>query len=141
MDAERVYIPMQPEQLQALSRATGAKVWRRDIETAWAPLLLNGILYVAASDEIHALDAETGAQKWRTPFEHPMIAPLASAGDLLIGVFEKGAVIAFAAGDGRMVWTRELGAPSRLNMCKASCDRASSAHKLSVELGCKTFVR
>jgi outer membrane protein assembly factor BamB len=112
MDAERVYIPIQPEQLQALSRATGAKVWRRDIETAWAPLLLNGVLYVAASDEIHALDAETGAQKWRSPFEHPMIAPLASAGDLLIGVFDKGAVIAFAAGDGRMVWTRELGAPS-----------------------------
>ena len=112
MDAERVYIPIQPEQLQALSRATGAKVWRRDIETAWAPLLLNGVLYVAASDEIHALDAETGAQKWRTPFEDPMIAPLASAGDLLIGVFEKGAVIAFTAVDGRMVWTRELGAPS-----------------------------
>jgi hypothetical protein len=34
-----------------------------------------------------------------------------------------------------------LGAPSRLNMCKASCDRASSARRLSVELGCKTVVR
>jgi outer membrane protein assembly factor BamB len=112
MDAERVYIPIQPEQLLALSRRTGTKVWRRDIETTWAPLLLNGVLYVAASDEIHALDAETGAQKWRTPFEQPMIAPLAAAGDLLIGVFEKGAVIAFAAADGHMVWNRELGAPS-----------------------------
>ncbi len=112
MDAERVYIPIQPEQLQALNRATGAKVWRRDIETTWPPLLLNDVLYVAASDEIHALDAETGAQKWRTPFEPPMIAPLASIGDLLIGVFDKGAVIAFAVADGRMVWTRELGAPS-----------------------------
>jgi len=112
MDAERVYIPIQSERLQALSRRTGAKVWRRDIETAWAPLLMNGVLFVAASDEIHALDAETGAQKWRTPFEHPMIAPLASAGDLLIGVFEKGVVIALAAADGHMVWNRELGAPS-----------------------------
>jgi outer membrane protein assembly factor BamB len=112
MDAERVYIPIQPEQLQALNRATGAKVWRRDIETTWAPLLLHDALFVAASDEIHALDAETGAQKWRTPFEHPMIVPLASAGDLLIGMFDKGAVIAFAAADGRMVWTRELGVPS-----------------------------
>lgn len=112
MDAERVYIPIQPEQLQALNRATGAKVWRRDIETAWAPLLLNDSLFVAASDEIHALDAETGAQKWRIPFERPMIAPLASAGDFLIGMFDKGAVIAFAAADGRMVWSRELGASS-----------------------------
>jgi len=112
MDAERVYIPIQPEQVQAFSRATGAKVWRREIETTWAPLLLNDVLYVAASDEIHALDAETGTQKWRTPFENSMIAPLASTGDLLIGVFDKGTVIAFAAADGRMVWTRELGAPS-----------------------------
>jgi outer membrane protein assembly factor BamB len=112
MDAKRVYIPIQQEQVQALNRATGAKVWRRDIETRWAPLLLNDVLYVVASDEIHALDAETGAQKWRTSFEYPMIAPLASAGDRLIGVFDKGTVIAFAAVDGRMVWTRELGAPS-----------------------------
>jgi hypothetical protein len=34
------------------------------------------------------------------------------------------------------------GAPSRLNMCKASCERISStAAKLRVELGCKTLVR
>ena len=35
-----------------------------------------------------------------------------------------------------------LGAPSRLNVCKASCERLSSATaKLTVELGCKTIVR
>jgi len=34
------------------------------------------------------------------------------------------------------------GAPSRLNMCKASCERLSTATaKLRVELGCKTVVR
>jgi hypothetical protein len=34
------------------------------------------------------------------------------------------------------------GAPSRLNMCKASCERLSTAaDKLRVELGCKTVVR
>jgi outer membrane protein assembly factor BamB len=127
MDDERVYIPMQPEVIQALRRDTGAKVWTRDIETAWPPLLVNGVLYVAASDEIHALDPATGDQKWRVPFEHPMIAPLSAvpgsgigdpgsaikSADLLIGVFEKGIVIAFAAEDGRMLWSHELGAASR----------------------------
>lgn len=36
-----------------------------------------------------------------------------------------------------------LGAPSRLNMCKGSCDRLADvgSGKLSVELGCKTRVR
>jgi hypothetical protein len=33
------------------------------------------------------------------------------------------------------------GAPARLDMCKSSCDRATSAAKLQVELGCETLVR
>ena len=140
MDDERVYIPVQPAKVQALSRATGAKVWTRDIETTWPPLLLNGVLYVAANDEIDAFDPASGDRKWRTPFEHPLIAPLAAvpgsgirdqgsgdpksgirdpgAGvkstDRLIGVFEQGIVIAFAADDGRMLWSHELGTASRL---------------------------
>jgi hypothetical protein len=32
-------------------------------------------------------------------------------------------------------------APSRLNLCKSACERASSVEKLQVELGCKTLVR
>ena len=112
MDAERVYIPIQPEEIQALSRATGAPLWRQDVESVWPPVLVDGVLYIAASDEIHALDSATGDRKWRTSFELPMIAPIASAGNLVIGVLEKGAVVAFAAEDGRMMWTRDLGAPA-----------------------------
>mgnify|MGYP003694006485 CR=1 FL=1 len=33
MDAERVYIPIQSEQLVALSRTSGATLWKRDIES------------------------------------------------------------------------------------------------------------
>src|SRR5512132_2528028 len=35
MDAERVYIPIQPEKIVALSRTTGMKLWTRDIESTW----------------------------------------------------------------------------------------------------------
>src|SRR5712691_2483951 len=79
MDAERVYIPIQPEELVALSRASGAKLWTRAIESMWPPVVIGDALYVAASDEIHALDTATGAEKWRVGFENPMIAPLAAA--------------------------------------------------------------
>jgi hypothetical protein len=41
-----------------------------------------------------------------------MIAPIASAGNLVIGVFDKGAVIAYASDDGRTIWKQELGAAS-----------------------------
>jgi outer membrane protein assembly factor BamB len=132
MDAERVYIPIQTEHLVALSRASGAAVWKRDIESTWPPIVIGDTLYLAASDEIHALDSATGAEKWRVPFDGRMTAPLtgvrsqvsgvsrgsgasdqvSAVGDLLIGMFEKGLVIAFAAGDGRMLWMHDLGAAS-----------------------------
>jgi outer membrane protein assembly factor BamB len=125
MDAERIYIPIQPEKLVALSRTTGAKVWTRDIESMWPPVVVADVLYVIASDEIHALDAATGAQRWRVPFDAKVAAPLTAAAgtrksaagspndDLLIATFEKGVVVAYAMDDGRMLWTRELGAATR----------------------------
>jgi outer membrane protein assembly factor BamB len=79
MDAERIYIPIQPEKLVALSRTTGAKVWTRDIESMWPPVVVADVLYVIASDEIHALDAATGAQRWRVPFDAKVAAPLTAA--------------------------------------------------------------
>jgi outer membrane protein assembly factor BamB len=140
MDAERVYIPIQPEKLVALSRSTGATVWTRDIESAWPPVVLGDVLYVIASDEIHALDAATGAEKWRVPFDAVVSAPLTAAirsgssnserleqvdvrdpgfgiqsVDLLIATFDKGRVAAYATDDGRIVWTHELGAASRFS--------------------------
>ncbi len=138
MDAERVYIPIQSEQLVALSRASGATLWKRDIESMWPPIVIGDTLYLAASDEMHALDAATGAEKWRAPFDGAVTAPLTAASGIrpstssgrpepvegrdpgsgnrdatvLIGVFAKGTVTAFAAVDGRMLWTHDLGAAS-----------------------------
>jgi len=124
MDDDRIYIPIQPEKIVALSRSTGAKLWMRDIESMWPPVIVGGDVYVAASDEIHALDAATGAEKWRVPFEGAMTAPLTVAGiqdpksgirsgDVLVATLAKGLVIAFALSDGRALWMRDLGAPSR----------------------------
>jgi len=125
MDAERVYIPIQPEKLVALSRTTGAKLWTRDIESMWPPVVVADVLYVIASDEIHALEAATGAEKWRVGFDAVVAAPLTAAigsqepragsqnVDLLIATFDKGRVVAYATDDGRILWMRELGAASR----------------------------
>jgi outer membrane protein assembly factor BamB len=130
MDAERVYIPLQPERLVALSRTTGAKLWMRDIESMWPPVVIANVLYVIASDEIHALDAATGEEKWRVGFDAVVSAPLTAAiasqqpapasgndnvgtDNVLIATFDKGRVVAYATNDGRMLWMRELGAASR----------------------------
>jgi outer membrane protein assembly factor BamB len=127
MDAERVYIPIQPEKIVALSRTTGAKLWTRDIESMWPPVVVADVLYVAASDEIHALDAATGAERWRVSFDAAVAAPLIAATgsrepeagiasvNVLIATFGKGLVVAYATDDGRMLWARELGAASHFS--------------------------
>ena len=141
MDAERIYVPIQPEKIVALSRKTGAKLWARDIESNWPPVVIGDVLYVIASDEIHALDAASGNEKWRVPFDAKVTAPLTAAigirnstssgrpelvegrdpesairsVDLLIATFEKGRIIAFATDNGRMLWMRELGGASRFS--------------------------
>jgi outer membrane protein assembly factor BamB len=125
MDAERIYIPIQPERLVALNRSTGAKVWTREIESKWPPVIVADVLYVIASDEIHALEAATGVEKWRVGFDAVVSAPLTAAvggqesgagslnDGLLIATFDKGRIVAYAADDGRTVWMGDLGVASR----------------------------
>ena len=110
MDDERVYVPLQIDRLQALDRETGQPAWRSPIASIWAPVLGDGLVFAAANDAVHALDARTGITKWRTPIDRRMIVPLTTASDLLVAVMEPDAVVAFAAADGRPVWSRNLGA-------------------------------
>lgn len=109
MDRERVYVPLQLNAIQALDRETGEPVWRSAVATIWAPVLGNDLVYVAAADAVHALDTRTGALRWRAPIDRPMIVPLTLTSDLLVGVMEPDAVIAFAVDDGREMWRRSLG--------------------------------
>ena len=126
MDDERVYIPIEPETIVALSRSSGAKLWTRDIESMWPPVVIENTVFVAASDEIHALDPATGDTRWRVSYEERMIAPLTAAEmmirkdpgakpfpiPVLIALFDKGMAAAFDARNGRVYWSQPLGAPT-----------------------------
>jgi outer membrane protein assembly factor BamB len=121
MDAERVYVPLQSERIVALRRSDGSRVWTRDIESKWPPVVIGDAVFVVASDEMHALDTATGAERWRVPFDHQLTAPLSVATSLdpsrvqsaLVAMADNGLVIVVAAADGRTAWMRELGSPSR----------------------------
>jgi outer membrane protein assembly factor BamB len=112
MDDERIYVPLQSEELTALDRDTGEVVWMRAIESAWPPVVHDGVVYLAASDELHALSASSGDTLWRAPLE-PLAAPLVYDTGWLLAVVEPGDVVAMRATDGHQVWRQSLGAAPR----------------------------
>lgn len=113
MDGRHVYIPLQDERVVALDRETGEEVWTREIETTWPPAVGNGRVFIAASDEFHALDAATGETVWRVPMHLPLLAPMAFDTGWLLTLHEQGDVVGMRAADGRELWRQRVGENSR----------------------------
>jgi outer membrane protein assembly factor BamB len=109
MDEARVYIPLQGEHFIAINRETGATVWTADIESAWPPLVRDGVVHLAASDELHALDAATGEHKWRVPLGRGPMASMALVKDVLVVPVTPDEVWVFRASDGHRLWGQSLG--------------------------------
>jgi outer membrane protein assembly factor BamB len=111
IDAERVYLPLRNERIVALSRVDGRTVWSRDVESSTTPVVGAGVVYVLASDEVHALDAATGDERWRADLEPHLNIGLAVVGDRLFAVLEPATLVAISAADGSIVWRRPLASP------------------------------
>jgi outer membrane protein assembly factor BamB len=112
MDEARVYIPLEGEHFIAIDRQTGATAWTVDIESAWPPLVHDGVVYLAASDELHALDAKTGNHVWRVPLGRGAMAPMAMASNALIVLVAPDEVWAFRTSDGNRLWITPIGGRS-----------------------------
>jgi outer membrane protein assembly factor BamB len=109
LDRARAYIPLESEQILALDRESGDIAWTTDVESRWPPVAADGAVFVAASDEIHSLDAATGVRRWRAPIDRPVMAPMGFARGRLIVAMAPDDVMAFAAEDGTMAWRKSLG--------------------------------
>jgi outer membrane protein assembly factor BamB len=109
MDGAHVYLSLDSDQIAAYDRETGKLVWMRDVESAWPPLSDGATVYVAASDEVHALDAATGDTRWRVPIMRKAMAPMTLAGGMLIVLMEPDDVLAFRRSDGAALWRSSLG--------------------------------
>lgn len=112
MDDTRVYIPLAGEHFIALNRQTGETIWSVEIESERSPLVRDGVVYIAASDELHALDAATGTHKWRVPLPRSPIAALAMTESAIIALVTPDEVLAFRPADGSQLWTQSFGGTS-----------------------------
>lgn len=113
MDSARVYVPVESKQVLALHRETGRVAWLADVESAWPPVAMGAMVFVAANDAVHALDAATGRARWRTPIDRPAIAPMGYADGTLIVPISSNEIVALKTGDGQLMWKHALGAPLR----------------------------
>lgn len=112
MDDTRVYVPLEGEHFIALKLETGETLWTADIESQWPPLVSDGVVYIAASDELHALDAATGTPKWRVPLGRGPMAPLAMESDTIVALIAPDLVQALRLSDGALLWSLSLGGTS-----------------------------
>jgi len=109
MDEARVYIPLQGDHIIAIDRRTGETIWMVDVESSWPPLVNDGVVYIAASDELHAIDAATGDRKWRVPLGRGPMSALAAADDTIVALVSPDEVGAFRSSDGQLIWEKALG--------------------------------
>lgn len=109
LDAERVYIPLQSDQIVAIDRESGTQAWIADVESRWPPVAAAGMVFVAASDEVHGLDAATGARRWRAAVPRDVSGAMGFTDGYLIVPMAPDQVIAYAAADGRVAWNQPLG--------------------------------
>ena len=112
MDDERVYIPLREKMLVALERETGLLAWMREVDTAVAPVVAGGMLFVATPTAMRALDAATGEDRWETPLAGRVTASMTWDTGWLIAQIEPGEIVALRGADGGIIWRRALGSPS-----------------------------
>lgn len=128
LDGGRVYAFGATGILNALDAATGAREWSRnvsrDVDRAvpgWgfssSPLVVDGLVIVAASGTLAAYDAATGTPRWTGPREPGSYSSpqLLKAGGVDHVVLLTGAgAIALRASDGALLWRHDwegVGAP------------------------------
>ncbi|MGH9254720.1 MAG: PQQ-binding-like beta-propeller repeat protein [Vicinamibacterales bacterium] len=112
LDDDRIYLPLREKLLVALDRETGLLKWTRPLDTAVAPTVGDGRVFIASDNAISCLDGATGMHLWSAPMEAALAAPLVWDAGWVIALGDAGDVFAFRAADGRLMWRRLVGSTS-----------------------------
>jgi outer membrane protein assembly factor BamB len=115
VDAETAYVVLRGGRLAALALRDGTVAWSIPVaEVAVPPETAAGLVLLAHPNEVEALDARDGARRWRVPLDGTVAAPLMSQDGWLLAVTEAGRATMLRAATGETLWTRPLGAPTRV---------------------------
>ena len=110
LDVSTAYVPFTGRGLVAFDIDSGRPRWVADAETTWAPAAGGGLVFVAMTGGVRALDAETGRVAWQRTLPGPAAAPPYWDTGWLVVSLEGGDLVAFRAADGEPLWQVSLGA-------------------------------
>jgi outer membrane protein assembly factor BamB len=108
-DGDAVFVGFERSRLAARALADGSPRWAVDLDLAHAPAAGGGLIFAAAAEALHALEATTGRTRWTRPLALAA-SPTWRAGWLLAGD-SGGTLVALRAADGEELWRQPLGAP------------------------------
>lgn len=102
--------PIEGDRLVAYDLISGEQLWLVPAAVTSQPAAGDGLIFVAESDAIAALQDRDGAKAWKIPFTDTLASRLVWANGWLVAATSSGGVIAYRAADGQVVWRQETGA-------------------------------
>jgi len=108
-DSTRAFVPLRNGRLVAVSLADGREMWSIDLTVTARPAAGEELVFASVDGAVEADAQSDGKTRWRTPIDARITAPLHWDAGWLIGSSERGDLLVFRAGDGKLLWHRELG--------------------------------
>ena len=111
-DAARAYFPIEGPRLAAYGLDSGTLEWIISSTPQMQPATGEGLVFVVEPQTLTARTAATGAIAWQLPFTEKLAVHPVWDNGWLVADTASGAVLAFRAQDGFLVWRRDLGSPA-----------------------------
>jgi outer membrane protein assembly factor BamB len=115
VDAEAAYVVLRGSRLAALALLDGKVAWSVPVaDVGVPPETAAGLVLLAHTSEVEALDARDGTRRWHVPIDGTVAAPLLSQSGWLLVVTDRGLATMLRAATGETLWTQSLGVPTRV---------------------------
>lgn len=108
-DETRVFFSLEHDRLVAYDIVPGKQLWLVESRPILQPAAGGDLVYIAEAARLVALNARDGASVWELPTPEPLVLPPVWDNGWIIAISGRGTVRALRAGDGHVVWTRDLG--------------------------------
>jgi outer membrane protein assembly factor BamB len=107
------FFAIEGDRLAAYDLISGRQEWLTSLHPEFEPAVGDGLLFVVEPTQLTALRQTDGTIAWQIPaVDASAVAPVWDNGWLIVST-RSGAILAYGARDGHLVWRHELGSAAR----------------------------